>query len=704
MALLPAPPPPTFPTRFQATDDDLDHVVAASTGADPAVVPVAWPAEITASVSGEVLTGSHRSRDREAVIAWKLKTEREQYLEALETKLTKLAQPAKLGTSKTDSGYGGSHTSPQVGLDRLLLMHDDLLDDIDVNQPVLATMPEQPEGFTDEDDEDEDDEETIQGRSLLSRAAKPGVTDGLRRFEPSPGQKIPREEETPSASPRKDDNIFVIPPTPSHEDVEEARQREHSAEAVTDDPEEENGDGQDDEEMPPLEFNRRPSTLDNDPNSAHYPSEDSSEQPRRISFSSSVRISGGIRSKGRSSRTRQRPAIPSDLFSPAPSTSFALTVEDVARMGYMAHPLPRNASLNQSRGSSRTNSPSRGATTAGISILRTVSSSSSLGIHNSYREAAILNGGASSIYSSSVPSRSSSPCSSIYAPLKRPSETCPNPMSVKPPAKRVRSAPRTSVSGLSFREFLRLNGLSRSGDADGAGAEDEESMAERGYRELVEEQRRRKERLDKRKKQHTGRASSVLNGDLGQDPTASRGFWNRVWGMLGNGSGRSGIGRTSSGALLGATPTFPVYGTTGTTPLTTDGSRRVERNRSSLSITSSVAGDQGSSDEGEADDPRTNVNALSSRTRPISNASGDTKERIKSEVDVRFGPAPGRWFSSGWILWKLRAMGGACLGVRKKIRSKRRALVSSSAIDTSDEESDSAMARNNDLRRAYQRV
>ncbi|SCV71577.1 BQ2448_3165 [Microbotryum intermedium] len=703
MVMLPPPPPPSFPTRFPATDDDLGTAIVASTRAGPTIVPIAWPTETTASIPSKSLTSSHALRDCDSVIAWKLKTDREQYLEALESKLTKLAQPAKLGTSKTDSGYGGSHTSPQVGLDRLLLMHDDLLDDININQPALVMALEQPEGASDEEGdvgEDDEDEQTTEGRSLLSRAAKPGVIDGLRRAEPSPGQT--REEETPSASPRKSDNIFVIPPTPSHEDMDagaQARHREDSSEAVTDDPDEE-----DEEDMPPLEFNRRPSSFGNDPNSMNCPSENSPEQPRRISFSSSVRISGGIRSKGRSSRQRQRAAIPNDLFSPAPSGSSAMTADNVARMGYMAHPLPRNASLTQSRSSSRTNSPSRVATPAGISILRTVSSSSSLGIHNSYREAAILNGGASSIYSSSVPSRSSSPCSSIYAPLKRPSETCPNPMSVKPPAKRVRSPRRPSASGISFREFLRLNGLSRSGDIEGAGADDEESMAERGYRELVEEQRKRKERLDKRKKQYAGRASSLSNWELVDDPAASRGFWDRVWGMLGNGNGRSGVGRASSGALLGAAPTSPEYGTNGTSPLATDGLRRVKRKRSSLSIFSSVAGDQGSSDEGDGEDPRTHSNRRPNRTRSTSGPNvNDTKERIKSEVEVRFGSAPGRWFSSGWILWKLRAIGGTCLGVRRTFRLKRRSLGSSSAIDTSDEESDSAMARD-DPSRACQRV
>lgn len=449
-------------------------------------------------------------------------------LESTEGKLHKLANPARASTSNHDSGYG-SH-------DPKLAMAQDV-DDYDAEDDVgYGSGPE--------------DEAAREGEALLWREREASTSEG----EP---------EETPATSPSK--RVLVIPATPADDEDED---QEGESE----------GDDSEDEEEGGIVY-RAPSPRAND------------VQNRRISFSDSVRISGGIRSK---SRRHRRPPPFADLFSPQPLPPNA--TERTPPTLY-SHHTARNPSVS-SLSNSRSNSPSRPPSSHGV-FTRNLSSSSLLPLHNTRDVYSVY----SSSPTSQLPSRSSSPCSSIYAPLQAPKSHCPAPGFVRLTPKR-----KAPSSGISFKDYLRGR------DSRSDGESDEEVF--RGYRELVERQRRKKERWEKRR----------LREQELQRGTGS--FWSKVTDLLAvraAGAGmRGGVG----------------YGSTATTlhrGAHEDG-RTVKGRRSRLSISSEGADDSSDSDL---------------EAQPTSKRSRNSAPKVKTEVDVRFGTAPGRWFTRAWWSWKV---------------------------------------------------
>lgn len=283
---------------------------------------------------------------------------------------------------------------------------------------------------------------------------------------------------------------------------------------------------------------------------------------RRISFSDSVRISGGIKTK---STTRRRLSI--DLFSP-PSGSSHRPSNSVEYHG------------------------------------RDISASSSLG-------AGLV---------SNLPSRSSSPCSSIYAPLSQPSATCPQ---IRPPVP-------TSSKLISFADYLRGR------------SEEDEAESVKGYRDLVEQQRRRK-----------GRSNSG-GGEIVEEKSGGGGaVWNSVKEFLaGMPLGRSRLGGRSelSGSREGGESSRNPNSTNRKSP------RRVA---STLSISS------------EADDERDETSPIVVVRSSQRNYGATTARRIssssqpvKSETDVRFGQAPARYFRLSW--WRYAAY-RQTMGVRAAV-------------------------------------
>lgn len=409
--------------------------------------------------------------------------------------------------------------------------------------------------------EDYDPEEDVNyGSGSEDEAAREGEALLWRENATAEGAT----EQTPAASPFK--RVLVIPATPSEDQDEED-------DGVSD-------DGDEDEEEGEMIY-RMPSQKGDD------------MQNRRISFSDSVRISGGIRSK---SHRHRRPPPFVDLFAPLPLPPNAT---ERTPLTLNTHHVARNPSIS-SLSNSRSNSPNRPPSPHGI-FTRNLSSSSLLPLHGA-RDAY-------SIYSSSptsqMPSRSSSPCSSIYAPLQAPKSHCPAPGFVRLTPKR-----KPTHGGISLKDYLRGR------DSRSDGESDEEVF--RGYRELVERQRRKKERWEKRRK----REQELENG------TGS--FWTKVTDLL---AVRAAGAGTRGGVGYGATTTTLGRGQ--------EDGRSAKRSRSRLSI-SSEGGDESSSSDEEQQ-------VGSKRGRP-------SAPRIKTEADVRFGTAPRRWLTTAWWSWKLGGM------------------------------------------------
>mgnify|MGYP001559934686 FL=1 len=407
-----------------------------------------------------------------------------------EEKLRRLSKPS---TSHGDSGYGSSRSVASSNLN----FQDSGIHDEMEEEEEEARLAEQLDGAK--------DEEVEAGEGLLWNGGD-GATDSGEEdngARTSYATDLTSNVGTPQGSPSE---VRLIPPTPSQLDGP-------STDAVG------------------LTYRVPSSTLPDHPS-------------RRISFNSSVRISGGIRpSRPRHSSLAQQP----DLFSPLTPSH--------------PHPPTERSPLVSTHPRSRSSSPS---------VHNRTSSSGSL-IPYSYARSTTPT-------TSGRPSRSSSPCSSIYAPLHAPSSTCPSTTLLRLPQKQG-----------SFRAYL-------------TGREEEE---EQGYHQLVEAQRRKKARIEKRKEEERPR----------------RTVWETIREMLKNGV--AGAGRRGGGMLL------PVERETG---------RSVRRRGSMLSV-SSV-------EESEEEPPA---------------------RKGKTSVDVMFGEAPGRWASWSWWSWKsgrvVEGIGiGACLG------------------------------------------
>lgn len=364
---------------------------------------------------------------------------------------------------------------------------------------------------------------------------------------------------------------------------------------------------------------------------------------RRISFSNSVRIGGGIRTSSRPHRHRRPPPSLADVFGPG--------------SGHLNKPSQRSTSLvsNTSSGpSSRSGSPSRPPG----GLLREMSAASVATLLHQQP----TGGTAYSLYSSSpgsqVPSRSSSPCSSIYAPLQASKAHCPTPMSVQPPRR-----PRNAT--LTFRDYLN----SRDGNES-----DEEVV--RGYHELVAEQRLKRERWEQRQRRHQTsprHPRSNLSALGNSDETSSLlGFWNRIAELLTlSAAGASGSSRGTITVNYGAM----------TTTTKDPGTNRViqharpKRNRSRLSISPDPDLDDSEADENDEDDgdhvaPQQKTGRGQARARRH-------RDQVKTEVDVRFGVAPGRWITRHWWVYKFKRLFRSlfgCFWVRQQDHEHRDAL------------------------------
>ncbi|GAA5921977.1 hypothetical protein JCM3775_003446 [Rhodotorula graminis] len=399
---------------------------------------------------------------------------------------------------------------------------------------------------------------------------------------------------------------------------------------------------------------------------------------QRISFGETVRISGGIRSSSRPHRHRH---VHADLFHPPPPH------ERTSLLSAQPRPIsaPSDllvAAVTPAAGPSRSTSPA--------SRSRRTSMSSS---HRSGTSFAHLHPSSQALSSSPASygaSRSSSPCSSIYAPLQPPSKFSPNPLWVRTTSQRGLRRTRSGAS-LSFQDFLRSGAAYASpDDEDDSDDEDESALVDaadelldpRGrrfgparaeYRDLVEAQRARRERWEARRAAKEARVRDA-------EAKARKGarFWDRVARLLalgmtgagparasssagggGSSSSRSGhvstrqqSGSAAAGRGRGRSPARP-----GPSPLGLGRGSSGARTPSGLSVESSLG--SLSSHESELDDepPRSRPPRRPPRVvvlpRPPPSPRASRTPVVKTEIDVRFGPAPARYLRLDWLRFKL---------------------------------------------------
>lgn len=359
----------------------------------------------------------------------------------------------------------------------------------------------------------------------------------------------------------------------------------------------------------------------------------SARQPGRISFKDSVRISSGLRT----SSHRHRPP---NALSPAVERPDA-----AAGTAKVIGTAPSDL-LVQAVTPSLSASTSRATSPLGRQGSRRMSQSS-----GSFSNAAGLLHAGSYPYSSSPTSyggasRSSSPCSSIYAPLQPPSRHCPNPMLVRP----LGAPPRRTRSSQSFQEFLRKNRQHSSDDGQSGHDSDEDSDAKLEddvdeadgavsprrleYHDLVEAQRAKKARWEARRRL---RAAQKRQEALRNAPS----LWSRLGMLLLH-------GHTDGAVRLGGSPTTPVappplsampdrlsHASFDSSPARSSPLARAA-SQSSLSSVSTI---RDSDSEADLDSPTLDSNGKThARATPV----------VKTESDVRFGPAPARYFKASW--------------------------------------------------------
>ena len=359
-----------------------------------------------------------------------------------------------------------------------------------------------------------------------------------------------------------------------------------------------------------------------------------SKESRRISFNASVRISGGIRTK-----PSRRAMLESDLFSPVASTS-------------THHSRPRSRRASPQRTLSQSSHP-RDA------------SSSSLGAE----------GQAHSTTTSAFPSRSSSPCSSIYAPLQPSSQTCPSSaIFIRAPGSVDNTKNRSEVESKGFwnatlgpwRDYLlgtKRNRLIGKEDA---------AKAAKGYRDLVEEQRQLRQVGPKRN--HQRRRSRGASDPPDPIMEEKEGLLPKVWGLLKSGVVARGRGggfgiATSYGTNLGSGATKSGSRNGGMAQVAEEGGsragqhrqqQRTRRSSSTLSISDLVSfneeGTGFSSLQNSAVPAPTTITQpptssyLPVFANPFENWTRNADQpKPKSTADVIYGPAPGRWITARWI-------------------------------------------------------
>lgn len=355
-------------------------------------------------------------------------------------------------------------------------------------------------------------------------------------------------------------------------------------------------------------------------------------QPGRISFKDSVRISSGLRT----SSHRHRPP---NALTPATESADAFAAVTKFVGTAPSDLLVQAVTPSLSASTSRATSPFRRDS-------RRPSHSS-----GSFRDTAGLLHVGSYPYSSSPTSfggasRSSSPCSSIYAPLQPPSRHCPNPMMV-----RQQGAPlRRTRSSQSFQEFLRKNRQQTSDDGQSGHDSDEDSDAKveddmdeadgadaprrLEYHDLVEEQRAKKARWEARRRL---RAAQKRQEALRDAPS----LWSRLGALFlyghPDGAVRLGGPSTTPAALppLSAMPDRLSHASFDNSPARSSPLAQAT-SQSSLSSVSTIRDSDSESDFGA----------------PTVDSNGKTNAHstsaVKTESDVRFGPAPARYLKASW--------------------------------------------------------
>ncbi|GAA5891199.1 hypothetical protein JCM8208_002536 [Rhodotorula glutinis] len=400
---------------------------------------------------------------------------------------------------------------------------------------------------------------------------------------------------------------------------------------------------------------------------------------QRISFGETVRISGGIRSSSRPHRHRH---VHAEIFHPPPPH------ERTSLLSSQPRPISAPSDLLVAA-VTPTAGPSRSASPASRSRRTSMSSS-----HRSGTSFAHLHPSSQALSSSPASygaSRSSSPCSSIYAPLQPPSKFSPNPLWVRTTSQRSLRRTRSGAS-LSFQDFLRSGAAYASpDDEDDSDEEDESGLVDaadelldpRGrrfgpsraeYRDLVEAQRARRERWEARRAAKEAHARAA-------EAKARKGarFWDRVarllaLGMTGAGPARAGASAGGGGGSSrnGHASAPPQQGSSaaggrgrgrsparpGPSPLGLGRGSSGARTPSGLSIESSLG--SLSSLESELDDepprsrpPRRPPRVVVVRRPPPPSPRPGRPPAIKTEIDVRFGPAPARYLRLDWLRFKL---------------------------------------------------
>ncbi|GAA6043968.1 hypothetical protein JCM8097_004897 [Rhodosporidiobolus ruineniae] len=365
---------------------------------------------------------------------------------------------------------------------------------------------------------------------------------------------------------------------------------------------------------------------------------------QRISFSDSVRIGG--RGRHRSHR-HSRP----EVFFPAPPTE---------RTSLLLAPQPRLArppSFRVASIASTSSSPSRSISPGPSSARARRPSLTSTAGHLSSSFPHLH----SSIYSTSPASygasRSSSPCSSVYAPLQPSSKFCPNPMYVRPTG--GLRIPRRSGSALSFQDFLRAGGHVHPDDLDSDELElDEDDLdgaAEQArveYRDLVAAQQLKRARWEARKRARAAQRRQAAHSSGGAGGgffglSSGGSFWDGLAQLLALGIAGSSSGRgTVAGSA--AVPALPA-------PVTSSSSSssrpsHLRRQSSLVSLPSSAFDSDSDSSLPPPRPSSRNYGAL-----PSSSSSSRPSRPPKTESDVCFGPAPLRYLTYAWwrVQWRL---------------------------------------------------
>lgn len=323
-----------------------------------------------------------------------------------------------------------------------------------------------------------------------------------------------------------------------------------------------------------------------------------SSRNKRVSFSGSVRIARGIGST--SSVFKSPPIAPPnavDFLSVSPSSS-------------SARPPSRTSSANHSPATSQSGFEG-GSTGVPPSFFYSTSHLP----RNSLSQLSLPH------YFPTM-TRSSSPCSSIYAPLTESRTTFTSPMDIRPPV-RHRPSTRCVAPDCPRRQSKRsrtwIGWFSRRVSEPQRNAEGESLCCEaageawatppgeleeggREYRDLVEEQRRRYRR---NKRRTLSMGWSPQTGTEGTSAAGERGWVKRIF--------RGGS-----------------YGTFVPTSAPT------------------------------------NVDTIESESLSpprIPRANKSATRKSKTAADVAFGPAPRRWLSLSWFVWKMK-----CIGTRLRER------------------------------------